>query len=58
MELKDTNHLDTPYILTVITKRALRAPEKTIDLGWCIAISVAMMNVSSPIWKENKLQIT
>jgi hypothetical protein len=33
-----------------MTKSAERAPESTIDLGCRIAISAAMINVSSPIY--------
>jgi hypothetical protein len=39
-----------------MTKSAERAPDSTIDLGCLIAISAAMIKVSSPIYisKENK----
>lgn len=36
-------------LLTVITTKALSAPDKTIDLGCRIAIRAAIINVSSPI---------
>lgn len=35
--------------LTVITKRAASAPDRTIDFGWRIAIRAAIIKVSSPI---------
>lgn len=36
-------------MLTVITKSAVSAPERTMDFGWRIAISAAIIKVSSPI---------
>jgi hypothetical protein len=35
-----------------MTTSAERAPESTMDLGWRIAMSAAMMNVSSPILSQ------
>lgn len=42
-------HLRVPRgVLTVIRMSALMAPLYTMTLGWRIAISAAMINVSSP----------
>jgi len=39
--------------LTVMTNKALSAPDKTIDFGCRIAIKAAIMNVSSPIYQKH-----
>lgn len=44
----------TICIHTVMTTRAVNAPDRTIDFGWRMAISAAMINVSSPIWQQHQ----